>query len=260
MNDPVKRDNRKALPKYLLVILCSAVVGGLLGFLTGWYGHSDLSAAFAEGMTAALRFVSPWAIPVCTLVLLGSGFVMYRAAKRDFAGWDGEDDALMDALDRRLDWCLLLNTVTLLLDFFFLSVSTAGVFHSGELEPVYIVAAFIVSVFLVIVFQQRVVDLVRRMNPEKQGSVYDLHFRKKWLDSCDEAERREIGEAAYRAFVVTNSVCPFLWLAMILLNMVFDLGLMPSAVVLLVWGCLQVSYTLACIRVRAHSTGGSVGL
>lgn len=260
MNDSVKRDNRKALPKYLLLIFCSAIVGGLLGFLTGWYGHSDLSAVFAGGVTAALRLVSPWGIPVCTLVLLGSGFMMYRAVKRDFAGWDGEDDALMDDLDRRLNWCLLLATMTLLLDFFFLSAATAGIFTGGDLAPIWIVLAFVPSVFLVIVFQQRVVDLVRRMNPEKQGSVYDLHFRKKWLDSCDEAERREIGEAAYRAFVVTNSVCPFLWLAMILLNMVFDLGLMPSAVVLLVWGCLQVSYTLACIRVRAHSTGGSISL
>lgn len=260
MNDSVKRDNRKALPKYLLVIFCSAIAGGLLGFLTGWYGHSDLSAAFAERVTAALRLVSPWGIPVGTLALLGSGFLMYRSAKRDFAGWDGEDDALMDDLDRRLDWCLLLTTVTLLLDFFFLSTATAGIFRGGELAPVYIVAAFIPSVFLLVVFQQRVVDLVRRMNPEKQGSVYDLRFRKKWLDSCDEAERREIGEAAYRAFVVTNSVCPFLWLALILLNMVFDLGLIPSAVVLLVWGCLQVSYSLACIRIRSHSAGGSVGL
>ena len=260
MNDSVKQDNRKALPRYLLVIFCSAILGGVLGFLSGWYGHSGLSAAFAEGVTAALRLVSPWGIPVCTLVLLGTGFGMYRSAKRDFAGWDGEDDALMDALDRRLNWTLLLITVTLLLDFFFLSAATAGIFHSGDLAPIWIVLAFIPSIFLVVVFQQRVIDLVRRMNPEKQGSVYDLHFRKKWLDSCDEAERREIGEAAYQAFIVTNSVCPFLWLAMILLNFVFRLGLMPSAMVLLVWGCLQVSYTLACIRIRSHSTGGSISL
>ncbi|MDY3282493.1 DUF3169 family protein [Dysosmobacter sp.] len=260
MSDSVKQDNRKALPRYLLVIFCSAILGGVLGFLSGWYGHSGLSAAFAEGVTAALRLVSPWGIPVCTLVLLGTGFRLYRSAKRDFAGWDGEDDALMDALDRRLNWTLLLITVTLLLDFFFLSAATAGIFHSGDLAPIWIVLAFIPSIFLVVVFQQRVIDLVRQMNPEKQGSVYDLHFRKKWLDSCDEAERREIGEAAYQAFIVTNSVCPFLWLAMILLNFVFRLGLMPSAMVLLVWGCLQVSYTLACIRIRSHSTGGSIGL
>ena len=114
------------------------------------------------------------------------------------------------------------------------------------------VAAFIAVMVETIIIQQRCVDAVKRMNPEKTASVYDVKFQRKWMDSCDEAERREIGEAAYRAFVVTNSVCPFLWLAMILLNFVFRLGLMPSAMVLLVWGCLQVSYTLACIRIRSH--------
>ena len=153
MNDSVKRDNRKALPKYLLVIFCSAILGGVLGFLSGWYGHSGLSDAFAEGVTAALRLVSPWGIPVCTLVLLGTGFGLYRSAKRDFAGWDGEDDALMDDLDRRLNWCLLLTIVTLLLDFFFLSTATAGIFRGGDLAPIYIVAAFVPSVFLLVVFQ-----------------------------------------------------------------------------------------------------------
>lgn len=40
MHDDVKRDNRKALPKFLLILLGSAVFGGVLGFLTGWMGYS----------------------------------------------------------------------------------------------------------------------------------------------------------------------------------------------------------------------------
>ena len=39
----IKRDNRKALPKYLLILLVSGVIGGVLGFTSGWMGHDSLS-------------------------------------------------------------------------------------------------------------------------------------------------------------------------------------------------------------------------
>lgn len=251
MNDSIKRDNRKALPLFLLVIFIAAIVGAVLGFLVGYAGHSDLPAAVNAALTALLRQVSPWAIPVCTLVLLGKAWLLYRSARRDFAAWDGEDEAVMDTLDRRLSWSILLSTALLLISFFFVAVATAGVFRPGELEPVYLIVSFLVSAALIVLLQQRVVDLTRRMNPEKQGSIYDLRFHKKWLDSCDEAERQEIGRAAYRAYTVTNTACPILWLVMLLLNLVFDFGLMPTLSVLLVWGCLQITYILTCIQMRA---------
>lgn len=60
------------------------------------------------------------------------------------------------------------------------------------------IGVFLLSCACVIFAQQKAVDLERRMNPEKHGSVYDAKFQKKWLDSCDESERRQIGEASRR--------------------------------------------------------------
>ena len=39
-NNDVKRDNRKALPKYLLILFVAAIFGGVLGFAAG-YGPDD---------------------------------------------------------------------------------------------------------------------------------------------------------------------------------------------------------------------------
>ena len=77
-----------------------------------------------------------------------------------------------------------------------------------------------------------IVDLERRINPEKRGSVYDMKFQKTWMDSCDEAERAQIGQACYRAYMVGTKVCIFLWVALLILNFVFDFGLLPIAAVL----------------------------
>ena len=42
MKDNVERENRKAFPKFILVLLASALGGGLLGFCGGILGIQNL--------------------------------------------------------------------------------------------------------------------------------------------------------------------------------------------------------------------------
>ena len=93
----------------------------------------------------------------------------------------------------------------------------------------------------------------RRLNPEKQGSIYDLHFQKKWMGSCDEAEQRQMGQAAMRAFRTVNTVCPFIWCVLMMLDFVFHFGALPAFTVLLTWGVLNVSYMLEAIRLSRRA-------
>ncbi len=72
------------------------------------------------------------------------------------------------------------------------------------------VAAFIAVMVETIIIQQRCVDAVKRMNPEKTASVYDVKFQRKWMDSCDEAEKLMIGKCAYKAYAAANTACAVL--------------------------------------------------
>lgn len=57
MSDNVRRDNRRALPKYLLTILLFGLLGGVLGFFTGVAG----AAGVAETVRQALdRVLAVW--------------------------------------------------------------------------------------------------------------------------------------------------------------------------------------------------------
>ena len=244
-NNTVKRDNRKALPKYLLILFVAAIFGGVLGFAAGWVGHDNLSeviaAAIADGLTAA----APWALLGTSVVSLALILWLYRAAKALFTGWDGEDEAVMDRADEKLNWALLLTAAQMVLDMFFFAVAQSA----HNMTALWSVLFFLVSIFLLVFAQQKIVDLTRRMNPEKQGSVYDTKFKKKWFESCDEAEQKQIGQAAYKAFNVVSTACPILWGVLLLLSYAFDFDLlMPVFTVCLLWLLLQVSYCLECIR------------
>ena len=245
-NNTVKRDNRKALPKYLLILFVAAIFGGVLGFAAGWMGHDSLSEAVAAAVSGFLALTAPWAIPITSAVSLSVILWMYRGAKGLFTGWDGEDDAVMDRAEEKLNWALLLATAQMILDMFFFAVAET---YSGPAGGLVSVLTFLVSMFLLVFAQQKAVDLTRKMNPEKRGSVYDVHFKKKWFHSCDEAEQKQIGQAAYKAFNVVSTACPILWLALLVLSYAFNFELlMPTFIVCFIWLLMQVSYCLESIR------------
>ena len=244
-NNAVKKDNRKALPKYLLILLAAAVFGGVLGFAAGWVGHDNLSEVIAAAVTNALTAAAPWALLATSVVSLAAILWLYRGARGLFTGWDVEDDDVMDRADEKLNWALLITAAQVVLDMFFFAVAQSA----HNMTALWSVLLFIVSIFLLVFAQQKIVDLTRKMNPEKKGSVYDTKFKKKWFESCDEAEQKQIGQAAYKAFNVVSAACPILWGGLLLLSYAFNFSLlMPTFIVCVIWLLLQVSYCLEAIR------------
>ena len=244
-NNTVKRDNRKALPKYLLILFVAAIFGGVMGFAAGWVGHDNLSEVIATAVADGLTAAAPWALLGTSVVSLALILWLYRAAKALFTGWDGEDEAVMDRADEKLNWALLLTAAQMVLDMFFFAVAQSA----HNMTALWSALFFVVSVFVLVFAQQKLVDLTRKMNPEKQGSIYDTKFRKKWIESCDEAEQKQIGQAAYKAYNVVSAVCPILWAALLMLSYAFHFELlMPTFILCLLWLLLQVSYCLEAIR------------
>ena len=122
---------------------------------------------------------------------------------------------------------LLCSSLAMILDFLFLGM---GVLYTEGAMVAIATVGRCCLLALVVLAQQKTVDLTRRMNPEKQVSAYDRKFQERWYEVCDEAERAQIGQASYRAFRAVNVFCPFLWLALLLLSHVFPIGLLPMAV------------------------------
>ncbi len=254
MNKQEKGENWKALPKFVLTMLGSLLLGGVIGFAVGCSRAFGLeAAALAEGLSRALEAATPWGIPVTSVPTLGGCFLLYRSAAKKYAAWDGGDeDETSESIDAALNWVLLLSAVQLLINFFFMAAFCVYCID-GDMSALALVGVFVLSCGLVLFAQQKAVDLTRRMNPEKHGSVYDTKFQKKWLESCDESERRQIGQACYRAYMVASRFCLGLWLVLVVASMVFEMSVLPVFVLLLVWGVLQVTYSLECLRMGRRS-------
>lgn len=250
MNEQIKKDNRKAIPKFLLMLLGSMLLGAVVGLLSVFVSISDLSTTLAKGVTQGLTVIAPWGIPVLSVVLLVPAYYILHQAKKMIAAWDGEDEEVSECIEMRENRVMMLRNIALLLDLFFFS-ATFIYNMSGMLLTIVL---FLLSAGLCARLQQKVVDQIRSMNPEKQGSVYEMKFQKKWLDSCDELERRQIGEAAYKAFQAGNRTCIILWMVLIVTHVIFKTGLLPIVVVLGIWGVMLLVYQLTAIKLERRKT------
>ncbi len=243
----MKDEKKRAFPKFLLLILVSGLIGGVLGFFLELSRSQGLPDAISGTIQRLMPAAARWGIPVTLLVLYLPALLIYFRCKSKYTSWDGEDEDLAEQIEQSLSWGLLLSGLAMILSLFFLGAGL--VYLVGQpIQLIVNAGALLLSLLLVTVLQQKIVELTKMMNPEKRGSVYDLNFKKKWMDSCDEAEQKQIGQAAYHAFQFTSNFCAALYVLLFFSHIMFETGILPIFLVLLIWGVMLTSYTLECMR------------
>lgn len=252
MKHKEKSENRKALPKYLGILLIAALMGILVGIVIGVAGATNLPEKIQTAIYAFLRAFTPWSILVFSVVLLGAAVILYSSAKKQFAAWDGEEEESIEKAEEKLSWALLLAGLDMIAAFFFFGI---GLHELGTIDrylAVVLSVSFVLALAGTMVTQQKIVDLTRKMNPEKRGSIYDPKFQKKWMESCDENEQRQIGQAAYKAMSAVNNTCILLWAVLVVLGILFKIGVLAFFLVTFILAVSQTVYTLECIRLGRH--------
>lgn len=244
MNE-IKKENHKNLPKFLAILLLCAVIGGVVGYFSAVFGSSDLSQQIVPSLTEFLSDATVWLLPLVSAFLILPSVLWLHKSKALFKSWDGEDEDIPDQIDQLLNRGLLCVSILAALSYFALAVAIA---LCKGMNTLIVTGEFSLLLIFITLFQKSTVDLTRALNPEKKGSVFDFKFEKTWLASCDENERRQIGEAAFAAFKAVNITCIVLWCLFIFTHVVFGCGLLACFAVMLIWAVLQISYIWACMK------------
>lgn len=246
-NAEIKQANQKALPKFILITIACALVGAVVGFCAAWFGLGRLTDGLKQAGYGFTRYAAPWLLMACAILRPAVCIPLYRSAKRLLAGWDGDDEELLEAIERKLTGAQWVNNLFNVISFFlFGAVFSIGVFavkNLGGIVFILSLLAFLIGLIGGLMLERRMVDISKQMSPEKEGSVYDFNFQKKWLASCDEAEKIMIGQCAYKAYRAANTTCMVLWLIFVLAAMFFDTGFLPVLVVCIIWGVSLSVYT-----------------
>lgn len=247
-NKEIKKANRKALPIFIVIMLISLILGGILGIIIS---EADSAGSTAKWKAAAVAFgtyIAPWLMLLCALAVAAVCTLLCRKGKKILTAWDGEDEVVCDKAEKILSYVLWISNCAYILSFFLLAAtySARNITDFGNLKTLVPFSVSLVSFMAILmetlVFQKKSLDAAKKSNPEKNVSFFDVKFQKKWLDSCDEAEKLLIGKCAYKAFSTVNKVCAVLAGLLAVGSLLFEFSFLASFSVCTIWFVGQFVY------------------
>lgn len=245
-----KRENRKALRIFIPVMIAAALVGGLIGGFSSTGTAAGLADSIASYLDRAAYLLSPYLMIASVIVGIVGVCFCYRSARRLFAESEAltDEDAQYEAFSRaddRISQGMVLLGISDVVGLIFFAAMISYLRDYIEILPVLYtvtIVVFIAGSFIRLKQQQLMVDFVKKMNPQKQGSIYDLKFQKKWEESCDEMEKMVIYKASYKAYQTAMKSCATVFLIVMMLSFFFDYGPLPAVATGVIWLVTAISY------------------
>ncbi len=226
----------------VMMVLCAAL-GGAGGALVASLGHRlpELAGELNQALASLGLW---WFLP--GFAVLAAGTVYYLRGKALLPQAEADDAAFQEA-DRRLCLALILSNAGMVWVFVAIGISIQALWANqqamwlgsqllqvGSLaEAVLLVVLLVAQLVWIMALQALTIGATKAIHPEKRGSVFDTKFQRDWYQSCDEAERQQIGQCSYFTFRLMNVLFPA---AMVILILLATINLAQPGWVLLVGG------------------------
>ena len=249
----IKKEDKKAFKSFIIIMIISAIAGGILGGMSIYFKDS-LSENLPDFIMNILEAITPFASVVLSLLVIITSSIVYKKLTKELKIWNESDEEdMIDKIEEKLSYILLLSSVNLIMGFFFFGVGFAlpsdYLDLNGDIvKRILFFVGFVLCVLSSILIQNKFVNLEKEINPMLKGSVYDTKFSEKWIDSCDEAIKMNIYKSSYKAYRAVTNTCLILWFVCILGYNVWDFGIMPLFIVTTIWLVQTVAYCLESIK------------
>lgn len=249
-----QKSELKLIVIFLLVLGASFVGGYFFGTMGARYEDTmkELLQVVANGATMAF----PMFYVFVNAMLIVASLVIYIVARKKAQLWDRESEEVINGVEKRLNWSVTLINILMIADIFFYGVmvyiSAYTKFGESYDDELFVLGTvtFLVSYALMMVLYKLIVDLVKKLNPEKRGSVFDIKFMKEWEDSCDEAEKLTMYKAAYKTYHIVSVVCMLMWMVSFGSMLLFQTGLLPMFCVSAIWVTMVATYSIVVAQME----------
>ncbi|MBP3594275.1 MAG: DUF3169 family protein [Lachnospiraceae bacterium] len=259
-----KKEDKKALKKFFWILVLAFFTGIVVGIGSAFIGDVLENQPVKEAILTALQYLAIYGGYFFTTVLLIVSIVLYQKSRKEYIAWDEEDEEVLEGLETKISYVIWFSNLIMFGSYFFFATgvwavgladakaaveqSNTGFWFSLGTVFLHMVYALIVSC----VIQQKTVNLMKEINPEKQGSIYDTKFQDKWLANCDEAERFAAYKCSFKTFKVMQLTGMVLWIICLIGQMIFGTGVFATIIVT-VFMIIQISvYSVQGIYFAKH--------
>lgn len=249
-----KTDKQIAI-KFVVILIFACVIG-----FVGGFGCVILADKFDGNVFNSFKEIMKILMPI---IFVGSNIVVhifcfakYTKGKKLADNWDGWNEEVIDKAEEALGVAIIPENILLVCNFFMYGATLyfADFTIEGGLGNLVVavigIITFIIGLFFSTFLQKLVVEAEKKINPEKRGNVLDMEFTKEWMSSCDEAQKKLIHEAGFKAYQAASAVCMVMSVVSTMGLMTFGTGLFPLVCVSIIWIALVVSYSVACVKLE----------
>ena len=246
INQKIKGENRKALPLFIMIVL----IGFFIGLFSQQFADIISNQLNIRNWIDTIKIYSEKyttvAIWIIAIILSTISIFLYRKSYLEFQSWNFEDETLIKKVENKISWIILLENIQMLSAYFFFLLQLIV----AKKMNLILLIGFLVSILTVILLQQKAVDLNRKINPEKKGSIYDFHFQKKFINSCDELEQKLIGQSAFKSYTNVNLSCIIIFVLLILLSTVIEVDLLTVCIVMILWSVNLITFSIEAMKLE----------
>lgn len=232
------------IDKSIIKLVIWMVVGGIAGFFGAIFLDKAGSLTLKLGLPQGIDFLVKNII--FFQVIIGCGLIMiayanYRKANKltELEDESEENEELNDITDKKYSLAITLAASNYILSYalFSISIDERNMWMFGSILVFLFFIA--VSFFLEI----KIINQVKKRDPMKKGNPSENDFDQQWLDSCDEAEKLMIFQAAYKTFNLMKHVLLIAMIFMFISKLNFGTGNIPIILVATLWLIQTVSYS-----------------
>lgn len=251
----IKKEDKKQFRKFIIMMIVCGFIGAVFG-ATSVYLKEILGESIPNLLISILTAITPYASLLFSIVLIIYYKIVYSKSRKEYDLWKlkNEDDDKIEKIEEKLSYLLLFTAINMIIGFFFIGVGGMILpFDHVDIQVTIIkiicfLGGFTICITSTILIQKKIVNFEKEINPLLQGSVYDFKFGEKFLESCDEASRLGIYISSYKAYKAVNTTCVLLWLFCILGYDLWDFGIMPMTIVIIIWLVQTISYCMESIK------------
>ena len=216
-----------------LMMLIGAIIGGGGSMLFFLYGE-PLRESLKRLAFSIFRFSSIALIILSICSCLISTFLVLKARKKH-KQWDGEEEEQAEQIAKSYE---LYQAVMSFLSVFGICLSgivISDMYRNYSMANNCAILCFAAATLWILFAMDRMVKYRKKLNPEKKGNIFSWNYDKEWLASCEERERMQVFRAGYAVYVKSNILYLIIFICLILTSVIFDLGIAPFLVLLVIW-------------------------
>lgn len=242
----IKKDNKKALPFFIALIIIGGICGFISSSLSNTVSLNEVLGTLKDGLVAFIQFAGPIILPATCALLFIPAYKYFRTSKKLYENLketDNEDlQYEIETLINKSNIYVEIESVTII----FLMGLNMWTNNQKTSLPLLLstLITVIVSTILSISLSKKLTELNRLINPHMKISVFEGVGKKfnKMYDLSDECEKAVIGRAAFKAmkYAIYFSLAVFIisFISIIL----FNTGLSTLALSLLLIIIIEVTF------------------